>query len=247
MTGSTVRRIVSLLSLMTSLSIVATTNAATLTPATDTRYTVTDLGSNLNTTFTTQQDSSGAIHSVTSSDGSQTYAFEKSPVSATTTYSHPDEGYPSPTTVFSSGNMTIYSIGLPNDAYGNFVPYSVTGPLGWGTGIYPINDINPSGFAVGRLWGTTGAFVSYPGQLGDQQNLNDLISDAPGVQLSSAVMVDNLGDIIAVGTLNGEYRSFLLTPNGSPTPTPEPSTLAVWGIMGLAGAGMARKGRKRFA
>src|SRR5207244_1986581 len=56
-------------------------------------------------------------------------------------------------------------------------------------------------------------------------NLNHYIAQGLGIYLTSAVKIDDLGQIIAVGTLDGKPQDFLLTPNGQPIPAPEPTTL----------------------
>jgi hypothetical protein len=230
-TVSTVCRIVLLSVMMLATSIVAPANAASINTTADTTYNVTDLGSN----YTLQQDPSGTVHSVTSGDRSRTYAFEKSPVTITTTFppSSPFGGGVYEVTTFTSGNLAFYSLMLdanPNEP-GN---HQVDGPnnYNWGTLLQPINDINPSGYTVGGGGGPNAAFVTYPGNLGTAQYLSYVISDAPGVLLSSAVKVDDLGDILAQGTLNGASQYFLLTPNGPPTPipAPEPSALVVLAV-----------------
>jgi len=66
--------------------------------------------------------------------------------------------------------------------------------------------------------------------LGD--NLNNYIATIPGVSLTSAVKIDDLGRIIAVGSDNHEY---LLTPVAlsSASPVPEPTAAMMLGMAGI--------------
>jgi hypothetical protein len=74
-------------------------------------------------------------------------------------------------------------------------------------------------------------------------DLNDLIDPALGWTITSAVALNELGQILANGTLLKDgttyQSSLLLTPGGlpvpiSPSPVPEPSTLAVFGTLAAA-------------
>jgi probable HAF family extracellular repeat protein len=57
-------------------------------------------------------------------------------------------------------------------------------------------------------------------------NLNDLIDPASGWELDSAWGINDSGQIVGNGELNGIGTGFLLTPTASPSiPTPEPTTL----------------------
>jgi hypothetical protein len=66
-------------------------------------------------------------------------------------------------------------------------------------------------------------------------NLNNYIATIPGVSLTSAVEIDDLGRIIAKGSNGDDY---LLTPTslGSPATVPEPTTAT---LLGLSGALLA--------
>ena len=64
---------------------------------------------------------------------------------------------------------------------------------------------------------------------GVMYDLTDLIADNPGWELTNAFDVNDNGDIVGVGLLNGEAHAFLLT-----TQTiPEPATLVLF-VMGVA-------------
>ena len=105
-------------------------------------------------------------------------------------------------------------------------------------------SINDSGQIVGYAGnGSTAAFLYQNGIL---TNLNSLLSPSvSNINLLDAYAINNAGQIVAEGILKGENspQLFLLTPDGQPIPpspdpvivaTPEPSTLAIFGLM-LAG------------
>jgi hypothetical protein len=74
-------------------------------------------------------------------------------------------------------------------------------------------------------------------------NLNNYIASSLGINLTQGLKVDDLGRIIAQGTVDGQTQDFLLTPAGlssSPIPAPEPSTLVL-----LAVASVGRVVRRR--
>jgi hypothetical protein len=75
-------------------------------------------------------------------------------------------------------------------------------------------------------------------------NLNNYIASSLGINLTQGLKVDDLGRIIAQGTVDGQTHDFLLTPAGltsNPIPAPEPSTLA---LLAVASAGWVA--RRRF-
>ena len=106
----------------------------------------------------------------------------------------------------------------------------------------PVSDINSQGQAVGMsqyLVGQVDIYAAFTGpNLHNQgegfvaDNLNNYIATIPGVSLTSAVNIDDLGRIVAFGS-NGD--AYLLTPDalGVPATVPEPSTAL---MMGLAGS-----------
>jgi hypothetical protein len=94
-------------------------------------------------------------------------------------------------------------------------------------GLYSINNNSQ---AVGSLG------IPFLWQDGSVTYLNDLISQNTGWSLSRAFGINDSGQIIGVGLLNGEHHSYLLTP--SPAPVSEPSTMlllgsALFGFFGL--------------
>ncbi len=79
---------------------------------------------------------------------------------------------------------------------------------------------------------------------GTMEDLNLLIAPLSGITLTSAVGIDAAGEIVAYGTdASGQSHEYLLTP--AEAPVPEPSTLAVMGLMIIAMA--ARQARARSA
>ncbi len=251
MAVSTVRQIVVLSALMVALCIPSTADAASM-------FTVTDLGSS----YTLQQDSSGTVSSVRSGDGSQAYAFQKSPVTQISgTSTNPISDY---VTTFLFQNNS-YKTGY----YYAYAGFSPNVPINfyylgdwWTQGTTsPVSDINSHGQIVGQSYGgqsygniisnSFAAFSDVNGQshidstygvYGDN-NINNYIAKDLGVYLSSAVKIDDLGDIIAKGTLNGNQQYFLLSLNGPPSPAPEPSTLAFLAV-GITALGIRSAHRR---
>lgn len=70
---------------------------------------------------------------------------------------------------------------------------------------------------------------------GTMFDLNNLILNNPGAELSSAYRINDKGQILAFGTLNGDSRTFLLTPAESQS-VPEPTSTL--GLLGLAAIGV---------
>ncbi len=242
---STILRIVSTAFLALTMAIATSANAASM-------FNVTDLGSN----YTLQQDSSEAVHSVTSGDGSQTYAFEKSPV--TQINESPDnqrdintQNYHTTYLLENGTFKTGYSWGNVSGSGSLYVPANFYILGDWGTrgnafgGPLPVSDLNSQGEIVGtsnaNYRGTFAAFsapdgsehISADGKSLASNNLNDFIASDLGVHLDSAVKVDDMGRIIASGMLDGKLEDFLLTPDGlssTPIPAPEPTTLVVLAV-----------------
>lgn len=71
-----------------------------------------------------------------------------------------------------------------------------------------------------------------------------LLGGTSGWTLGEATGINELGQIVGTGTLDGEQRAFLLTlVNPPPSATPELSTWALLGCSGLFGVGMLRRRR----
>ena len=229
-------------------------NSAASASAIATLYNTTDLGAG----YQLQTDSSGYTSAVTGADGS-VYAFGKSPVTSinlrTDFYIH--DAYQL-LTMQNGSHQTGYIYDFPSGTGISWILHPSFENIfnGWQTSVgqSPVLDINSNGQVVGTslnlVVGSTGppvyaAFSDVNGQshgfaAQTVDNLNNYIIPIPGVNLTSAVKIDDLGRIIAVGS-NGD--NYLLTPValGPPSPTPEPTTLAV---LAVASAGFAI--RRRF-
>jgi hypothetical protein len=118
-------------------------------------------------------------------------------------------------------------------------------------GITPVADMNAHGEIVGRsVFGATSnygaptyaAFSAPTGGTHDindnylsptADNLNTYIASSLGINLTQGLKVDDLGRIIAQGTVDGQTHDFLLTPaslSSNPIPAPEPSTLVLLAV-----------------
>jgi probable HAF family extracellular repeat protein len=103
------------------------------------------------------------------------------------------------------------------------------------------NDINNSGQIVGASYGTgfasSHAFVYSDGVMRD---LNSFLPTGSGWELLEARGINNSGQIVGYGKLDGKYHAFLMTP----TVAPEPSTFLLFGG-GMAGIAILRKRRRK--
>ncbi len=191
-------------------------------------FTLTDLGSS----YTLQQDSSGVTDAVTSGDGSHTYAFEKAPISFNLSYPTPPPWGSDVRAAFTFSSkpgvaITFYQLDIGSGYINEVTPnWESVAPR------FPIHDLNSSGLVVGQQYGFNA--VIYQINNGSDNfvpvDLNGEIASSLSIHLTDALSIDDLGDIIAEGTLNGQDQYFLLTPNGQPTPAPEPSTLAILAV-----------------
>jgi probable HAF family extracellular repeat protein len=105
------------------------------------------------------------------------------------------------------------------------------GALGSAANTSQANAINNAGTIVGASNGH--AFVYSNGNMVD---LNTLIDPAPGFTLTSATSINNLGQIVGLGTVGGVSHAFELTL----VPTPIPPAVLLFGS-GLAGLGLFRR------
>jgi probable HAF family extracellular repeat protein len=92
--------------------------------------------------------------------------------------------------------------------------------------------LNNANLVVGWSEVTDGTHHAFLYANGVMQDLNTLIPPLSGVVLNDAVGIDADGRIVAFGTdRSGDSHEYLLTPDlGSPSPVPEPSTLALLAV-----------------
>ena len=105
--------------------------------------------------------------------------------------------------------------------------------------VFP-NDINNSNQVVGYSQIASGDFGSHHAFLWEDgviTDLNNLVDDRAGIELSEARAINNRGQIVGYGSLNGESHAFLLTPKSSGSKSvPEPDiawSLLTFGALGL--------------
>ncbi len=256
------RRIVTISALCLVIG-TTTTNAAQI-------FNVTDLGSS----FSLKKDDTGYTTAVTSGDGNNSYVFDKYPVNyvyTSTGSQHPQWPDYIPAGMDDVRRMTdtamsnMYgSVQIVSERYGSiqgqvseyfvgkgsvpewFINNSdFYGPL---TLTSPVNDFNIHGQVVGT--------IDYVDAMSsDNGFLNNSISSQLGIHLLNALYIDDQGDIIASGKLesdfdnrnSGDAKYYLLTPNGPPTPAPEPSTLAFLAVgITVVTVRSVHRRRKRF-
>ena len=233
MIGSKIFRLAIWSVLLSTFGFAVMANAASV-------FTVTDLGTqyHLNTI-------GGSVINNVSTDAGNAYVFPKQPVVSwnfTPLYGEkvdtPTETtmpavllYNNTTTIYGVFHQSSLQEYANNTVFERYTTYtSKNGLISWS--LYygsPAYDFNLQGEVVG----TSNANVAMSSVYGD---LNNSIASALGIHLTSAVSIDDLGDIIAQGVQGGKIQYYLLTPNGEPTPTPEPTTLAILavGIIGLS-------------
>jgi uncharacterized protein (TIGR03437 family) len=124
----------------------------------------------------------------------------------------------------------------------NYVPTDLTTMLGSKYGA--VQGVNNLGWATGFKADTLGAnglgpldlllfpdsqnFTAFLYTGGKTYDLNTLVTNASGWTLTNAIAVNDAGQIVGAGFVNGQEHAFLLTPTGSVTP--------VVTISGIAGA-----------
>ncbi len=205
-------------------------------------YNVTDLGSN--PSF--QTDSAGNTSGVTSTDGSITYAFQKSPTQQIDIQKTTDLP-PHNTFVHWTLQSGTHQTGYYGESGGliiglRILPLTV-GPFSDWYSTNPahpaVSDINNSGQVVGASDNSQVApFAAFSNPSGYSHdfnqrssvvdNLNNYIATIPGMTLVSAFKIDDVGRIVASGSDGHDY---LLNPIalGAPQTVPEPSSVLVLG------------------
>ena len=222
-------------------------------------YTTTDLGSGF-FKFETRPD--GSTYGLTRGEGTVTYAFDKSPTKAidvVTLVGDPDYYVDFKRLTFQNGD---FQVGSNRDTnfydekqhqmpqgydYPTFEPHDTKWNTAGGQIFPPILDLNSRGQAVGealKLGGSANiqnndfaafsavGLTAHGGDASIEDNLNNHIASIPGITLTSAFFIDDLGRIIASGS---NTRIYILTPIslGGVETVPEPTALAVFGMAGL--------------
>ena len=221
-------------------------------------YFTTDLGSS----YQLKTDSAGHVYGVANADGSAVYAFDKSPVTSINQTTETPSQLPDSSYVYTMRNQDgSHQVGYVTSNSGTMGtilrPTLEPAGSGWYTPAdrSPVNDLNSPGQAVGTSLNPSGtgyyaAFSDVTGlphgaNASVTDNLNNFVTTNPGVTLTSAVKVDDLGRILAIGSNGHDY---LINPTalGSPSPVPEPTTTMMIVLVGsLLGVRSIRRRAQR--
>ncbi|MFO0957932.1 MAG: PEP-CTERM sorting domain-containing protein [Isosphaeraceae bacterium] len=126
-----------------------------------------------------------------------------------------------------------------SDADNHLIPI---GMLPGAKSIQSVKAISDSGFIVGSALMDDGSLHAWMYDPSKQamEDLNGMMPDTSWI-LNEATDINESGQIVGVGLLNGEYHGFLLTPQ----PVPEPSTLIVFAAAGLGLAWARGRARRK--
>jgi probable HAF family extracellular repeat protein len=106
--------------------------------------------------------------------------------------------------------------------------------------------INEKGDVVGISFNSSDEpIIAWIYSNGKAQDLNTLIPQNSGWYLEQAFDINDKGQIIGNGYLNGESRGFLLTPIDITTSVPEPSSIPRGFVFGVLGAACLLKNKKK--
>lgn len=133
-----------------------------------------------------------------------------------------------------------YNVHTPQTPMETIPPLARPGHVG--TNAFGVNN---AGVVVGDSFADLEqdfrAFI-YDGSGGGPRDLNDLIDAGSGWVLESADAINDAGQIVGTGTLNGDgHQAFLLTPVGVRQKFPWESSLVLWILFGIVqdGGGVA--------
>jgi probable HAF family extracellular repeat protein len=109
------------------------------------------------------------------------------------------------------------------------------------TGYQRPEDINDSGQIVGYANFLTSGSAAFLYSDGTMYNLDDLLADGTGWNLTEAIAINDSGEILAYGTYNGVGHEVILTESSVPPfqePTPEPSARIICLMFAVAIGGV---------
>ncbi len=222
-------------------------------------YTTTDLGAG----YQLRVDGGGQVHGVAGANGA-VYAFDKASVTSINLSSYLPDGSIHYVTLQEGSRQASYNNTYAPQVGPILYPAFMSLNSGWfiqpnfNFSTPPVSDINGQGQVIGISQYSIGQTRTYAGfsDVNGQNNafsgnasivdnLNEYIATIPGVSLTSAVKIDDLGRIIAVGSDGHDY---LLTPValGAASPVPEPTTVVTLGLLAsLLGFRSIRRRRQR--
>ena len=219
------------------------------------QYSATDLGAG----FTLQTNPDGSTYGVSNASGTTAYAFDKVPVTPINV--RQNDEFNSDRYSIMTMQVGSHQAGFIHDnvafseggGISGFAPTTEGVASGWYIKVEyaqypspnfrsPVLDVNNQGQIVGvsDIYQAQGTYAAFTGINGlphgwnatVSDNLNNYIATIPGVSLTSAFKIDDLGRILALGSDNHDY---LLTPTslGGVEFVPEPTTLATLGALCL--------------
>ncbi|MCY7278858.1 MAG: DUF3466 family protein, partial [Phormidesmis sp. CAN_BIN44] len=107
------------------------------------------------------------------------------------------------------------------------------------------NSLNESGEVVGLSYKLSGEQRAVFWKDATLADLNELIPTDSGWNLTEAIKINNQGQIVGRGYLDGAEQGFLLTLNPDVQAIPEPdSPIALWAGAGILGTAIALRHRK---
>lgn len=107
------------------------------------------------------------------------------------------------------------------------------------------NSLNDSGEVVGLSYKSSGEQRAVFWKDAAFADLNELISTDLGWSLTEAIKINNQGQIVGKGYLDGKEQGFLLTLNPDAEPIPEPdSPIVLWAGAGILGTAIGLRRRK---